>query len=174
MLHKEAWVAKFLGTHLSIQVHKRVKFSWRANSPLALKRLIMVLILEQWRKIIPSLYSKIEVVNFTKIEIYNPSALKYYSQFVNIYQFHYLKYNHVKGGSIQEDSNTTQSDLSLERHFRDYFLLHRGDIATWATLSGSALDLPGIYLHLLRKVIRNPCYMFVKQKHDFDRNDIFV
>ena len=93
----------------------------------------MVLILEQWRKIIPSLYSKIEVVNFTKIEIYNPSALKYYSQFVNIYQFHYLKYNHVKGGSRQEDSNTMESYLSLERHFRDYFLLHRGDIATWAT-----------------------------------------
>ena len=26
-LHKEAWVAKHLGTHLSIQVHKKVKFS---------------------------------------------------------------------------------------------------------------------------------------------------
>ena len=26
-LHKEAWVAKLLGTHLSIQVHKKVKFS---------------------------------------------------------------------------------------------------------------------------------------------------
>ena len=25
-LHKEAWVAKLLGTHLSIQVHKKVKF----------------------------------------------------------------------------------------------------------------------------------------------------
>ena len=28
VLHKEAWVAKLLGTHLSIQVHKKVKFSW--------------------------------------------------------------------------------------------------------------------------------------------------
>ena len=37
VLHKEAWVAKLLGTHLSIQVHKKVKFSWRDNSPLALK-----------------------------------------------------------------------------------------------------------------------------------------
>ena len=27
VLHKEAWVAKLLGTHLSIQVHKKVKFS---------------------------------------------------------------------------------------------------------------------------------------------------
>ena len=26
-LHKEAWVATLLGTHLSIQVHKKVKFS---------------------------------------------------------------------------------------------------------------------------------------------------
>ena len=39
VLHKEAWVAKLLGTHLSIQVHKKVKFSWRDNSPLALKGL---------------------------------------------------------------------------------------------------------------------------------------
>ena len=37
--HKEAWVAKLLGTHLSIQVHKKVKFSWRNNSSLALKEL---------------------------------------------------------------------------------------------------------------------------------------
>ena len=27
VLHKEAWVAKLLRTHLSIQVHKKVKFS---------------------------------------------------------------------------------------------------------------------------------------------------
>ena len=40
MLHKEAWVAKLLGTHLSIQVHKKLKFSWRDNSTLALKGLI--------------------------------------------------------------------------------------------------------------------------------------
>ena len=26
-LRKEAWVVKLLGTHLSIQVHKKVKFS---------------------------------------------------------------------------------------------------------------------------------------------------
>ena len=38
-LHKEAWVAKILGTHLSIQIHKKVKFSWQVNSPLALKGL---------------------------------------------------------------------------------------------------------------------------------------
>ena len=41
MLHKEAWVTKILGTHLSIQVHKKVKFSWRDNSPLALKGLMI-------------------------------------------------------------------------------------------------------------------------------------
>ena len=35
VLHKEAWVAKLIGTHL----HKKVKFSWRGNSPLALKGL---------------------------------------------------------------------------------------------------------------------------------------
>ena len=39
VLHKKAWVAKLLGTHLSIQVHKMVKFSWRDNSTLALKGL---------------------------------------------------------------------------------------------------------------------------------------
>ena len=39
LLHKEAWVAKLLGTHPSIQVHKKVKFSWRDNSTLALKGL---------------------------------------------------------------------------------------------------------------------------------------
>ena len=39
-LHKEAWVAKLLGTHLSIQVQKKVKFSWRDNSSLAVKGLI--------------------------------------------------------------------------------------------------------------------------------------
>ena len=38
-LHKEAWVVKLLGTHLSIQVHKKVKFSWRDNSSLAVKGL---------------------------------------------------------------------------------------------------------------------------------------
>ena len=38
-LHREAWVAKLLGTHLSIQVHKKVKFSWRDNSSLAVKGL---------------------------------------------------------------------------------------------------------------------------------------
>ena len=40
VLHKEAWVAKLLGTHLSIQVHKKVKFSCWYNSPLALKGLV--------------------------------------------------------------------------------------------------------------------------------------
>ena len=30
-LHKEAWVAKLLGTHLSIQVHKKVKFSLKVK-----------------------------------------------------------------------------------------------------------------------------------------------
>ena len=40
VLHKEAWVAKLLGTHLSIQVHKKLKFSWRDNSTLTLKGLI--------------------------------------------------------------------------------------------------------------------------------------
>ena len=39
VLHKEAWIAKLLGTHLSIQAHKKIKFSWRDNSPLALKGL---------------------------------------------------------------------------------------------------------------------------------------
>ena len=39
VLHKEAWVAKLLGTHLSIQVHKKVKFSRRDNSSLAVKGL---------------------------------------------------------------------------------------------------------------------------------------
>ena len=38
-LHKEAWVAKLLVTHLSIQVHKKVKFSWQDNSSLAVKGL---------------------------------------------------------------------------------------------------------------------------------------
>ena len=36
VLHKEAWVAKLLGTHLSVQVHKKVKFN---NLPLELKGL---------------------------------------------------------------------------------------------------------------------------------------
>ena len=39
VLHKEAWVAKLLGTHLSIQVRKKVKFSRRDNSSLAVKGL---------------------------------------------------------------------------------------------------------------------------------------
>ena len=39
VLHKEAWVAKLLGTHLSIQVHKKVLFSRRDNSSLAVKGL---------------------------------------------------------------------------------------------------------------------------------------
>ena len=39
VLHKEAWVTKLLGTHYSIQVHKKVKFSGRDNSSLALKGL---------------------------------------------------------------------------------------------------------------------------------------
>ena len=42
VLHKEAWVAKLLDTHLSIQVYKKVKFSWQDNSPLALKGLRIV------------------------------------------------------------------------------------------------------------------------------------
>ena len=37
VLHKEAWVAKLLGTHFSIHVHK--KFSRRDNSSLAVKGL---------------------------------------------------------------------------------------------------------------------------------------
>ena len=45
VLHKEAWVTKLLGTHLSIQVHKKVKFSWRDNSTLALKGLIECVII---------------------------------------------------------------------------------------------------------------------------------
>ena len=44
-LHKEAWVVKLLGTHLSIQVHKKVKFSWRDNSPLAHKERVKGLML---------------------------------------------------------------------------------------------------------------------------------
>ena len=39
MFHKEACVAKLLGTHLSVQVHKKVKFPWRDNSSLAVKGL---------------------------------------------------------------------------------------------------------------------------------------
>ena len=37
VLHEEAWVAKILGTHLSVQVHKKVKFSRRNNSTLVIK-----------------------------------------------------------------------------------------------------------------------------------------
>ena len=33
------WVTKLLGTHLSIQVHEKVKLSWRDNSSLAVKGL---------------------------------------------------------------------------------------------------------------------------------------
>ena len=40
VLHKEAWVAKLLGTHLSI--YKKVQFSCRDNSTLVLKGLIKV------------------------------------------------------------------------------------------------------------------------------------
>ena len=43
VLHKEAWVAKLLGTHLSVRVNKQVKFSLRDNSSLALKELKMAL-----------------------------------------------------------------------------------------------------------------------------------
>ena len=39
VLHKEAWAAKLLGTHLSVQDYKKVKFSWLDNLPLALKGL---------------------------------------------------------------------------------------------------------------------------------------
>ena len=39
VLRKEAWVGKLLGTHLCIQAHKKVKFSWRDNSSLAVKGL---------------------------------------------------------------------------------------------------------------------------------------
>ena len=39
VLHKEAWVVKLLGTHLSIQVHKKVEFSRRDISSLAVKGL---------------------------------------------------------------------------------------------------------------------------------------
>ena len=37
VIHKEAWVAALLGTHLSVQVHKKVKFLWRDSSSLAIK-----------------------------------------------------------------------------------------------------------------------------------------
>ena len=43
VLHKEAWITTLLGTHLSIQVHKKVKFSWRDNSFLAVKGLTCTL-----------------------------------------------------------------------------------------------------------------------------------
>ena len=39
VLHKEACVAKLLGTHLSVQVHEKVKFSGRDISSLAVKGL---------------------------------------------------------------------------------------------------------------------------------------
>ena len=39
MLHKEAWVGKLLGTHLSIKVYKKVKFLRRDISSLAVKGL---------------------------------------------------------------------------------------------------------------------------------------
>ena len=39
VLHKEAWVAKLLGTHLSIQVHKRPNFQEEISSFLAVKGL---------------------------------------------------------------------------------------------------------------------------------------
>ena len=39
VLHKEAWVKKLLGTQICIQVHKKVKFSRRDNSSLAVKGL---------------------------------------------------------------------------------------------------------------------------------------
>ena len=39
MLYKEAWVTTLLGTHLSIQVHKKVRFSRRDISSLAVKGL---------------------------------------------------------------------------------------------------------------------------------------
>ena len=41
MLLKEAWVVKLLGTHLSIQVHEKVKFLRRDISSLAVKGLII-------------------------------------------------------------------------------------------------------------------------------------
>ena len=52
VLHKEAWVAKLLGTHLSIQVHKKIKFSRRDNSFLAVKELISLILLQVKVKII--------------------------------------------------------------------------------------------------------------------------
>ena len=39
VLYKEAWVVALLGTHLSIQVHKKVKFPGRDISFLAVKEL---------------------------------------------------------------------------------------------------------------------------------------
>ena len=39
VLHKEAWAAKLLGTHLSIQFHEKGKFSRRYISSLAVKGL---------------------------------------------------------------------------------------------------------------------------------------
>ena len=38
VLHKEAWVAALLGTHLSIQVQKKIKFSRRDISFLGVKK----------------------------------------------------------------------------------------------------------------------------------------
>ena len=45
VLHKEAWVVMLLGTHLSIQVHKKVKFSLRDNSSFAVNVLKVMNIL---------------------------------------------------------------------------------------------------------------------------------
>ena len=39
MLHKGAWVATLLGTHLGIQGYKKVKFPWQDISSLAVKGL---------------------------------------------------------------------------------------------------------------------------------------
>ena len=63
MLHKEVWVAKLLGTHLSIQVHKKVKFSWRDNSPLALKGLSysIISLLQRYQDEIQSLNSTLDL-----------------------------------------------------------------------------------------------------------------
>ena len=58
VLHKEEWVAKLLDTHLSIQVHKRVKFTRRDNSPLALKVLKNKILQAHFEPFIHNSYEK--------------------------------------------------------------------------------------------------------------------
>ena len=72
MLHKEALVAKLLGTNLSIQVHKKVKFSRRDNSSLAVKGLIPCLQV----KIVTEfdIITELNIFQYTKEYRYNEIA----------------------------------------------------------------------------------------------------